>query len=161
MRSCHLAYEDMSTPESVWKVSWLLTMKFINENICSQGRSKISDHLNMPLHEFLGLSSSMILIFFWNINNFLLLNEWKQKIFGTSLQSEKDKINCFATVSVARMQHWPNCMTFKPASGHVGFCDGQKWRWGRFSPRTSVSPANLYCNNFSTITITYHPGMVQ
>jgi hypothetical protein len=25
----------------------------------------------------------------------------------------------------------------------VGFCDGQKWRWGRFSPRTSVSPANL------------------
>jgi hypothetical protein len=23
-------------------------------------------------------------------------------------------------------------------------CDGQKWRWGRFSPRTSVSPANLY-----------------
>jgi hypothetical protein len=28
---------------------------------------------------------------------------------------------------------------------HVGFCDGQKWRWGRFSPRrTSVSPANLH-----------------
>jgi hypothetical protein len=26
----------------------------------------------------------------------------------------------------------------------VGFCDGQKWRWGRFSPRTSVSPANLH-----------------
>jgi hypothetical protein len=22
---------------------------------------------------------------------------------------------------------------FKPGSGHVGFCDGQKWRWGRFS----------------------------
>jgi hypothetical protein len=26
----------------------------------------------------------------------------------------------------------------------VGFYDGQKWRWGRFSPRTSVSPANLH-----------------
>jgi hypothetical protein len=26
---------------------------------------------------------------------------------------------------------------FKPGSGHVGFCDGQKWRWGRISPRTS------------------------
>jgi hypothetical protein len=26
----------------------------------------------------------------------------------------------------------------------VGFFDGQKWRWGRFSPRTSVSPANLH-----------------
>jgi hypothetical protein len=25
---------------------------------------------------------------------------------------------------------------FKLGSGHVGFCDGQKWRWGRFSPRT-------------------------
>jgi hypothetical protein len=30
---------------------------------------------------------------------------------------------------------------FEPGSGHVGFCDGQKWRWGRFSPITSVSPA--------------------
>jgi hypothetical protein len=32
------------------------------------------------------------------------------------------------------------------------FCDGQKWRWGRFSsPRTSVSPANLHSICFSTI----------
>jgi hypothetical protein len=36
-----------------------------------------------------------------------------------------------------------------------------KWRWGRFSPNTSVSPANLYSANFSTITITYHPGLVE
>jgi hypothetical protein len=36
-------------------------------------------------------------------------------------------------------------------SGHVGFCDGQKWRWGRFSPRTSVSPANLHSICFSII----------
>jgi hypothetical protein len=28
---------------------------------------------------------------------------------------------------------------FKPGFDHVGFCDGQKWRWGRFSPSTSVS----------------------
>jgi hypothetical protein len=40
---------------------------------------------------------------------------------------------------------------FKTGSGHVGFCDGQKWRWGRFSPRTSVSPANLHSIYFSTI----------
>jgi hypothetical protein len=33
----------------------------------------------------------------------------------------------------------------------VGFCDGQKWRWGRFSPRTSFSPANLHSIMFSTI----------
>jgi hypothetical protein len=37
-----------------------------------------------------------------------------------------------------------------------------KWRWGRFSPNTSVSRANLhYSTNFSTITITYQLGLVQ
>jgi hypothetical protein len=33
-----------------------------------------------------------------------------------------------------------------------------KWHWGRFSPSTSVSLANS--TNFSTITITYHLGLV-
>jgi hypothetical protein len=32
---------------------------------------------------------------------------------------------------------------------------------GQASPNTSVAPANLYSTNFSTITITYHPGLVQ
>jgi hypothetical protein len=36
-----------------------------------------------------------------------------------------------------------------------------KWLWGRFYPSTSVFPANLHSTNFSTITITYHPGLVQ
>jgi hypothetical protein len=36
----------------------------------------------------------------------------------------------------------------------VGFCDGQKWRWGRFSLRTSVSLANLHSIRFSTIIFT-------
>jgi hypothetical protein len=31
----------------------------------------------------------------------------------------------------------------------------------QFPPSTSVSPANLHSTNFSTITITYHPGLVQ
>jgi hypothetical protein len=35
------------------------------------------------------------------------------------------------------------------------------WLWGRFSPSTSVSLANLHSTNFSTINITYHPGVVQ
>jgi hypothetical protein len=39
-------------------------------------------------------------------------------------------------------------------SSHVGFCDGQKWRWSRFSPRTSVPPANLHSISFSTIICT-------
>jgi hypothetical protein len=29
-----------------------------------------------------------------------------------------------------------------------------KWRWGRFSPSTSVSPANLHHTKFSILTIT-------
>jgi hypothetical protein len=33
------------------------------------------------------------------------------------------------------------------------------WRWGRVSQSTSVSAANLYSTNFSTIT--YHLGLVQ
>jgi hypothetical protein len=36
-----------------------------------------------------------------------------------------------------------------------------KGRWGRFSPSTSVSPANLYSTNCSTITLIYHLGLVQ
>jgi hypothetical protein len=36
-----------------------------------------------------------------------------------------------------------------------------KWRWGRFSPSISGSLAYIYSTNFSTITITYHPGLVE
>jgi hypothetical protein len=37
-----------------------------------------------------------------------------------------------------------------------------KWRWGKFSPTTSVSPANLQSINFfTTIAITCHLGLVQ
>jgi hypothetical protein len=37
-----------------------------------------------------------------------------------------------------------------------------KWRWGgKFSLSTSVSLANHHSIKFSTITITYHPGLVQ
>jgi hypothetical protein len=35
------------------------------------------------------------------------------------------------------------------------------WLWGRFSPSTSVSPANLHSTDCSTITIIYHLGLVQ
>jgi hypothetical protein len=32
---------------------------------------------------------------------------------------------------------------------------------GQVFAGTSMSPVNLYSTNFSTITITYHPGLVQ
>jgi hypothetical protein len=43
----------------------------------------------------------------------------------------------------------------------VGFVVDKVALWGRFSPSTSVSLANLHSTNFSTITITYHPGLAQ
>jgi hypothetical protein len=39
-----------------------------------------------------------------------------------------------------------------------GICGGQS---GRFSPSTSVSPANSHSTDCSTIIIIYHPGLVQ
>jgi hypothetical protein len=42
----------------------------------------------------------------------------------------------------------------KPGSSHVGFVV-EKMALGQ------VSPANLNSTNFSTITLTYHPGLVQ
>jgi hypothetical protein len=36
-----------------------------------------------------------------------------------------------------------------------------KWRWGRFSPSTSLSLANLHSTNCSTIILIYHLGFVQ
>jgi hypothetical protein len=37
-----------------------------------------------------------------------------------------------------------------------------KWRWGRcFSEYFVFLSANLHSTNFSTITITCHPGLVQ
>jgi hypothetical protein len=36
-----------------------------------------------------------------------------------------------------------------------------KWYWGRFSPSTSVSPANPHSSDYSTFIIIYHLGLVQ
>jgi hypothetical protein len=47
-----------------------------------------------------------------------------------------------------------NRLGFKPGSAHVGFCNGQKWPWGRFSLRTSVFPTKLHSICFSTIIFT-------
>jgi hypothetical protein len=35
-----------------------------------------------------------------------------------------------------------------------------KWHWGRFSPSTSVSPANSHSTDCSTFVIIYHPGLI-
>jgi hypothetical protein len=47
------------------------------------------------------------------------------------------------------------------SSIHVGFVVDKVALGQVFSEYISVSPANLHSTNFSTITITYHPGLVQ
>jgi hypothetical protein len=49
---------------------------------------------------------------------------------------------------------------FEPKSGHVGFVV-DKVALGRFSPSTSVSPANSHSTDCSTFIVIYHPGLVQ
>jgi hypothetical protein len=54
-----------------FKCSWLFTVKFINENMYSHGRVKISNLLNILLHVPLGLPSAINLaIFFCKVNQF-------------------------------------------------------------------------------------------
>jgi hypothetical protein len=36
-----------------------------------------------------------------------------------------------------------------------------KWLCGRFSPSTSVSPANFHSTDCFTLIIIYHPGLEQ
>jgi hypothetical protein len=48
----------------------------------------------------------------------------------------------------------------KTGSSHVGFVV-DKVALGQDFPSTLVSPANFHSTKFSTITITYHLGMVQ
>jgi hypothetical protein len=56
-------------------------MKFINENMYLHGRGKISNLLNRLVHESLGLTLAKILIiFFFNVNTFLLLHKLPQNI---------------------------------------------------------------------------------
>jgi len=56
-------------------------MKFINVNMYSHGRVKIFELINSLLHEVLGLTPDIILIFlFCKVNIILLLGELSQKI---------------------------------------------------------------------------------
>jgi hypothetical protein len=47
---------------------------------------------------------------------------------------------------------------FNPGSGHVGYCDGQKWHWGRFFSENFGFPCQLHSICFSTIIFTITRG---
>jgi hypothetical protein len=78
----------------------------------------------------------------------------------------------FNKIQEFRPRHSSGC--YSPASHRDGpnSSPGQvtwdlwwtKWHLGRFSPSTSVSPANSHstdCSTFIIIIIVYHPGLVQ
>jgi hypothetical protein len=88
--------------------------------------------------------------------NFNLLNlqdaSLLHAIFHSMVTGHQNKLKSLGHPIAQAVSRWPGFM-----------CDlwWTKWRWGRISPSASVSPANLHSTNFSTITITYHPGLVQ
>jgi hypothetical protein len=56
-------------------------VKFIKENVYSNGRGETSDLLNRLLHEFVGLVPSICLtLFFFKVNINLLSDELPRKI---------------------------------------------------------------------------------
>jgi hypothetical protein len=100
--------------EFVWKCSSLFTTKFINVNMYSHGRGKISNLTNRFLHEFLDLTPAIILtVLFCKVNIILLLGELPQKNYSIfHYGMEIGKINWFQGVSAADMRHWSNCITW-------------------------------------------------
>jgi hypothetical protein len=66
-------------------LKYRFTMQFINKNIYSQGRGKISSFLNIFLHEFFILAPAIILIiFFSKVNILSLLDKLPPDLFHTA-----------------------------------------------------------------------------
>jgi hypothetical protein len=66
--------------EFVWEFSCLWIMKFVNESIYLHGRERISNFLNILLHEVLGCAPALILtVFYCKVKLFTLLEELPPK----------------------------------------------------------------------------------
>jgi hypothetical protein len=76
--------------------------------------------------------------------------------FGSSLTHSLRPCHSSGGYSLASHRGGPG---LSPGQVRLDFC-WAKWHWGRFSPRTSVSPATLHSTNCSTLTIIYHRGVV-
>jgi hypothetical protein len=81
-------------------------------------------------------------------------NTWPTRLRkSTKIISERyEFVGCAIAQAVSRR------LPTAAARVHVGFVD--ETVLGRFSPSTSVSPANSHSTDYSTLTI-YHPGLVQ
>jgi len=99
--------------EFVWKFSWLLIMKLINESIYWHGIGRISNSLNKLLHEVLGCATTVIpLIFFCKMKNLPAVGRVTPKNYSIFYNRRKVCIvNWFERVNVTDMDHWPNGVT--------------------------------------------------
>jgi hypothetical protein len=106
--------------------------------------------------------------------------EFLKKTFGKRIQSNRfPRVHCDSfkqpsassdlktcDVSYGHIS-WIKCPAltltkFSKCLLSCGICGGTKWRWGRFSPSSSVSLAIVVrSTNYSTITLMYHPGNAQ
>jgi hypothetical protein len=99
--------------EFVWKCSWLFTVKFINENMCSHGRVKISNLLSRLLHEFIVLTPAInVTTVLCIMNIFLLIDELSPQNYSLlHYQVKIGKLNWFDSVSFPNMTHRSNYIT--------------------------------------------------
>jgi hypothetical protein len=109
-------------------------------------------------------------IFQYHVLHFISICEIFTDSSSYSLSNWMGKIRKMTTEPLIRYpRHSSNCQSLASHRGGPGSIPGlvkwdlwwTKWRWGGFSPSTSVSLANLHSTNCSTITLTYHLGLVQ
>jgi hypothetical protein len=101
--------------ELVWKFSWLLTTKFINESVYWYEIGKICHFLNKLLHKVLGCApATNLTTFFCRANIFLLLEEihkgyafytvmfvqFMTLIINLSQQGEMPTVSCFIMFTI-------------------------------------------------------------
>jgi hypothetical protein len=98
----------LCTEEFVWKISWLLIMKYINESIHWHEATRISNSLNRLLQEVLSWAPAIILmIFFCKAKIFSLLVELPPKNYLIFYSRVKVGIvNWFESLNAPDMDHY-------------------------------------------------------
>jgi hypothetical protein len=67
----------------------------------SHGIGKISNLLNKPLHEFLGLTPTMITtIFFCNVSDIILVDEVLPKIFPCTIKQNNNRFESVRLINI-------------------------------------------------------------
>jgi hypothetical protein len=136
-------------------VAWMRWEKYAGRPRRAQGRHVIATRL-------IDYEYSVMLIIIQDIRRDstvkILSQWWNYQIHTTGIKASTK----FGSAIAQEVSRWiPTAAARLPAGiKSCWICGGTKWRWGRFSPRTSVSPANLYSTKFFTLTITAGAGTI-